>query len=279
MRRSLSLLLLLLLTSQATLLPVAADSQDAAKNIQQSQSSGDRLKNQDVLDMLKAGLSSEVVIAKIKSSAFAFDTSPQTLQELKMAGVPEAVVLAMIESPPKLHDRFAVNQSPRKVVTLKVADGTPVEIESAFDVSSASVKAGELISFRVVAPVIVDGATVIASDALATGKVVEAKKARRWGRAGQIAWSLENVIAVDGKLLPLKSESHVNGESRAGEVATKTVVNAALLIPVFPIAPLALLHGFKKGADAILPAGKRFTAYVKGASAVNATGETIMGER
>ncbi|HVF87830.1 MAG TPA: hypothetical protein VM866_09580 [Pyrinomonadaceae bacterium] len=279
MRKSLSLLLLLLLTSQATPPLIAADSQDAAKNIQQSQSPSDRLKNQDVLDMLKAGLSPEVVIAKIKSSAGAFDTSPRTLQELKMAGVPEAVVLAMIKSLPKTDDRFAGGHLPRKAVTLKVADGTPVEIESAFDVSSASVKAGELISFRVVAPVRVDGATVVAADALATGKIVEAKKAGRWGRAGQIAWSLENVIAVDGRPLQLKSESRVKGEGRTGEVATKTAVNAALLIPVFPIAPLALLHGFKKGAEAILPAGKRFTAYVKGGSTVNTTGETIIGER
>jgi len=56
------------------------------------------LTNADVLDMLKAGVSQDVVIAKIRASACEFDTTPSTLKALKAAKVPDAVTLAMVEA-------------------------------------------------------------------------------------------------------------------------------------------------------------------------------------
>jgi hypothetical protein len=52
--------------------------------------------------------------------------------------------------------------------------------------------------------------------------------------------------------------------ARKGEVATKTVVTGALLIPLFPLAPLALLHGYKRGDNAVLAEGTRYTVFVRG---------------
>ncbi|MHB8216875.1 MAG: hypothetical protein ACYDDS_12435 [Candidatus Sulfotelmatobacter sp.] len=57
------------------------------------------LTNQDVLDMLKAGLSSEIVAAKIRASSCHFDTSPSALKDMKGNSVPDDVVLAMIQAP------------------------------------------------------------------------------------------------------------------------------------------------------------------------------------
>jgi hypothetical protein len=54
--------------------------------------------NQDVTDMLKAGLSPEIVAAKVKASKCQCDTSPAALEKLKSASVPENVILAMVES-------------------------------------------------------------------------------------------------------------------------------------------------------------------------------------
>lgn len=54
--------------------------------------------NQDVTDMLKAGISPEIVAAKVKSSKCQCDTSPAALGKLKSAGVPDNVILAMVES-------------------------------------------------------------------------------------------------------------------------------------------------------------------------------------
>jgi hypothetical protein len=57
------------------------------------------LSNRDVAEMLKAGLAPEIVVAKIESSECDFDTSPATLKELKIANVPDAVILAMVQAP------------------------------------------------------------------------------------------------------------------------------------------------------------------------------------
>lgn len=56
------------------------------------------LSNDDVVRMVKAGLSAEIVIAKIRSSATNFDTSPEALQVLKSASMPDAIILVMTRS-------------------------------------------------------------------------------------------------------------------------------------------------------------------------------------
>jgi hypothetical protein len=58
-----------------------------------------RLTNKEVLEMVKGGLSSDVIIAKIKVSRCTFDTEAGVLSELKYKGVPNAVILAMVEAP------------------------------------------------------------------------------------------------------------------------------------------------------------------------------------
>ena len=55
------------------------------------------LRNQDIVDMSKAGLPDSVLIAKINSSSCEFDTTVARLKELKGSGVPDAVLLAMVE--------------------------------------------------------------------------------------------------------------------------------------------------------------------------------------
>jgi len=56
------------------------------------------LTNQDVISMQKSELGAEIILAKIKNSRANFDTSPTALQDLKKEGVPDSVVLAMIEA-------------------------------------------------------------------------------------------------------------------------------------------------------------------------------------
>lgn len=57
------------------------------------------LTNNEVVSMVKAGLRADVIIAKVQTSECAFDTSPVALEKLKAAGVPETVMLAMVEAP------------------------------------------------------------------------------------------------------------------------------------------------------------------------------------
>ncbi len=57
------------------------------------------LTNKEVLELLKAHLPADVIIAKIEASPCNFDTSPRGLKDLKAAGVPDTVILAMVRSP------------------------------------------------------------------------------------------------------------------------------------------------------------------------------------
>ena len=57
------------------------------------------LGNSDVLAMVRAKIPPEVIVAKIKSSSCHFETFPSVLAELKDKGVPDSVLLAMVEFP------------------------------------------------------------------------------------------------------------------------------------------------------------------------------------
>jgi hypothetical protein len=55
------------------------------------------LTNQDVVDLVKTGLSPDIIKAKIKASTCQFDTSTAGLKGLKDAGVPDSVIVAMVD--------------------------------------------------------------------------------------------------------------------------------------------------------------------------------------
>lgn len=194
------------------------------------------------------------------------------LAELKFKGVPDEVLMAMVQAPhggrgatPKPQSRAEVpREVPTELTQLTIPDGTPLEVECAYTVSSADVEEGSAVSFNVVHPVIVNGVTLIARGARATARVTKAKKGGSWGRAGQIAWAMQDVMAVDGSRIPLEFSKSTKGDSKGGTVATGVIVTGVLFWPAAPF------WGFKKGKDAKVPAGQRFEVVVHGAAVVQA---------
>lgn len=151
--------------------------------------------------------------------------------------------------------------------TLTPPAGTPLEIEAAYTVNSYDAKKGDFLSFRVLVPVKVDDLVVIDKGALVTARVVEAKRGGHWGRAGKLAWVMQDVVAVDLTRVPLTvhpelpgGQQRITGTSYGGQVATTTIILGALLGAG---APLALISGFKRGDNAVLPEGKRGVVYIK----------------
>jgi hypothetical protein len=214
----------------------AAQEQQQTSQEQQTPSPSPKLINKDVADMLKSGLSAEIVIAKIRSAATAFDTSAAALQEMKAAGVPDAVILAMVEAPAGGPAATLTTAAPAPV-EVKVADGTEVEIELINVVTGEEVKVGSLVDFRVIHPV---------------------KKAGRWGRAGKLEWAMQDVQAADGSRVPMRFTDRALGDSKGGTVAVAAVATTVLLGPV------GLLWGLKKGKPAVIPAGNRYRVFVHG---------------
>lgn len=270
MRKALLLSLILALPAGSTAREAPKLQEAPPSNVNQSTAVVPALTNSDISSMLKAGLGPEIIVAKIKTSSCNFDTSPAALQELKTAGVPEDVILAMVQAPvaaTKPPAGIVPNSSPGKLsetVEVKVPDGTLFEIETRATVSSEEIEEGSVVDFAVVQPVQVNGIVVIERGASARARVIEAKKAGHWGRAGKISWTMQDVVAVDGSRIPSRFTKEAEGGGSSGKVAGAVVATAIVFWPAAP------LWGLKKGKPAILPAGKRFNVFVHGDTIVKA---------
>jgi len=82
-------------TAQTEAPPPPASEQPAPAEVRATPAQA--LTNDDIIKMVQVKLADSVVIAKIKSSDCAFDTSADALIKLKQAGVSDAVLQAMLE--------------------------------------------------------------------------------------------------------------------------------------------------------------------------------------
>jgi hypothetical protein len=165
---------------------------------------------------------------------------------------------------------------------VKIPAGTAVEIEATYTVNSLDVRPNDLISFRVIVPIKIDGVIVIDKYSLVTGRIFQAKRGGHWGKAGKLSWTMQDVVAVDLTRVPLQArtegpeaKNRVNGTSHGGQVATEMIVFGSLM---FVAAPLVLMSGFRRGENAVLPEGKRFVVYVQRDTTVKAP-ETLPATR
>ena len=56
------------------------------------------LTNRNVIDLVKSGLPEAIIAAKVTKTGGRFDTSTDALKGLKATGVPDAVILAMVQA-------------------------------------------------------------------------------------------------------------------------------------------------------------------------------------
>jgi len=254
MKKAISITLVLVLSTLTFASPLR---QDPIKD--QTVPSAPELTNKDVLEMVKAGLATEIIVAKIKASPGKFDTSASTLAALKSANVPDAVIMAMVggalETP-------SVPANPQPITEVKVPDGTEVEIQLKNNASGQELKIGDIVDFSVVHPVVVNGVTVFEKDASARARITTAKKAGHWGHAGKLEWAMQDIQAADGSRVSARFTQRSLGDSKGGTVAVAAVATTVLL------GPLGLLWGLKKGKPAIIPAGNRYKVFVSGDTAV-----------
>ena len=57
------------------------------------------LNNKDILEMVQRQVEAQAIVLRIRSSPCTFDTFPPVLLEMKRRGVPESVLVAMVEAP------------------------------------------------------------------------------------------------------------------------------------------------------------------------------------
>lgn len=132
-------------------------------------------------------------------------------------------------------------------VVLKAGTAVPVKLEST--ISSKNAAVGQIVNFRVTAPIMVDGKTVIESGAIVTGQVVRAKKNGILGKEGELQLTINSVLAVDGTKVMLSS-ANLSDEG-----------NNNLILSLF-------LCFLIKGGSAEIPAGMECTSIVAGATTI-----------
>ena len=244
MKKLVSLILMLTISMGVVALPTFQDPKPETVSTS--------LTNKDVLDMVKAGLTADVIVAKIRSSATKFDTAPAALAELKAANVPDAVILAMVNGPANSGD------APPADGVVTVPDGMEIEIQLKSNASGEELKVGDIVDFVVVKPVQVNGLTIFEKEAAARARITTAKRAGHWGKAGKLEWAMQDVMATDGNRIPARFTKREVGDSKGGTVAVAAVATTVFL------GPIGLLWGLKKGKPAIIPAGNRYSVFVSG---------------
>jgi uncharacterized protein YgiM (DUF1202 family) len=173
------------------------------------------LNNRNILNMYGMRLSADVIVTKIKSSQCDFDTSPATLQKLKLAGLPDNVIQAMIQAPTASATPAA---KPVEFVDIKIPDRTPLEVRLNADVSSETVQEGTVVAMTALNDVVVNGVTVVRQGSEARARVITITEPGRVGRPGEVSWAMQDVTAVNGERIPIDFTATPAGTSPEGGV-------------------------------------------------------------
>jgi hypothetical protein len=225
--------------------------------------------NQDVIKMVAAGLSSDVIATSIRQAARrSFDLSVDGLVALKTAGVPDPIIRLMQSPEARLEPTvvaapaaaMAVAPAPVKVpekpaaVTLR--DGTEVKLRLRKAMSSADAHLEDRVEFETDEDITVDNLVVIAKGAPAVGKVTEAQPKKSFGRQGKLNFTIDTVRAVDGQPVRLRATKEAKGGDSYGKAGVVTILAG-------PFGALV------KGKNVDIAAGTVFTIFIDGDRAMN----------
>jgi hypothetical protein len=146
--------------------------------------------------------------------------------------------------------------------SIKLEDSTPVMLRTKQDLSSATVKVGDRVPFRVVKDVRIADLIVIPRGADAWGLVTAVQRKRRKGRPGNLDIVIQSVQLLTGENAPLRAKQHLEGKSR--DVGTMADIPRAAIASFGELVPYVLFSMLEKGKDAYLAAGTASAAYLNG---------------
>jgi hypothetical protein len=137
-------------------------------------------------------------------------------------------------------------------------DGTAIKLRLKENLTSATAKTGQQVSFEVVEDVTVQGVVVLAKGAQAIATVTDANSKKSMGRGGKLDVNVNSARLADGESVMLRA---VQDNKGGGHVGVMTGAMVATAIVFFPAAPLFL---FIHGKDVTIPEGTPVTAFVQG---------------
>jgi len=132
---------------------------------------------------------------------------------------------------------------------IKIAEGTMVQLKLLKEVSSASIKEGDTLSFSVDRNLILENHILIKEGAPLIGIISKAKKAKGKGKPGELSFTLKTVTAIDETKISLRTTiSNVEGKSQENNTVVLSFIN-----------PLFLLL---KGKNAVMKEGEKVQAFI-----------------
>lgn len=212
--------------------------------------------NKNVVAMQAMRMSPDVIIAKINASPTSFDTSAYGLQKLKAAGVPDKVIIAMVQAPSQAAGPTPVSVATPEApppnpdfVQVKVPDGTPVELVLPESISSDDVREGMIIHLKVAKDVVVNGVAIVRKDSDARARVYVINQPTFINKTGDVEWAMQDVMAANGDLLPVTFAPLEAPPVTASEIAAQD---------------MGTTWEFKKKQPGTMPAGRRLRATTHG---------------
>jgi hypothetical protein len=143
--------------------------------------------------------------------------------------------------------------------------GTGVEIELLQDVSSETLKAGQIIPFKLVRPIEFNGEVLLPAAAPTTGLVETVRTSGRMGKSGAFDLTLQPLKLADGTLVHIDFYRPQRKSERKEKVGQGTAVALSPIVnyPYFPLLlPAALISAARKGKPFNIRSGERYLVYV-----------------
>lgn len=217
--------------------PSPASPAAESKKIADPEPVDDVLDNDAIIQMVKAGLSEQLIISQLRFAKTEFDFSAGEIIRLSKEGVPASVLAVMRDpkaapapvSAPKPAATVASSAPATPAVTpptsavpapepppvpspvastvaapVLVPDGTRIRIALAEDVAKGE-RRSLRVAFVVAEDVVVDGKVVIAKGAAASGTAYVAQGKRLFGKGSRWMLILQTVETVDGRQARLRS--------------------------------------------------------------------------
>ena len=144
---------------------------------------------------------------------------------------------------------------------VSVPRGTGVEIELQQDVSSETLKAGQTIPFKLLRPIEVNGETVLPAGTPATGMVEAVQTSGHWGKSGAFDLALQPLKLADGTLVHIDFPRPQEKSEKAEKAGRRTTA-VMYYSYYFPLIPVALIAGSRKGKPFSIRSGERYLVYV-----------------
>lgn len=144
--------------------------------------------------------------------------------------------------------------------------GSGVEIELLQSISSESLHPGQVVPFKLVVPLEAHGIQLLPADSRFDGKVNAANPSGHWGKAGAFDLRLEPLKLPNGTEVRLDFHRPKRLKER-GEKTGEVIGGSILMTYYFPLIPVALIGGARKGKPFKIRAGERYLVYVVGVEA------------